>query len=69
MINFSLEKRPDYQTGEDKLTLVKKEDGKPDDEWCTIDDLNQLFDSCVARWGSNWNLEKVKVAITESQID
>lgn len=69
MITFTLEKRPDSETGEEKLTLVKTETGKPDDEWCTIDDLNQFFETCAARWGDNWNLEKVSVAITESQID
>ncbi len=69
MISFVLENRPHESTGVPMPTLVKKEEGKPDDEWCTVQDLDQLFEACVRRWGNNWNLEKIMVAITETQID
>ncbi len=68
IIDFKLEKG-----FADSYTLVKvmKDDlnNEVRDELCTTLDLDQLFDVCVKRWGNNWNLEKVMVAIKESEID
>jgi len=69
MITFILDNRPNDNTGLPELSVVKKTDGKPDEVWCSINDLDQLFTACVDRWGGNWNLEKVKLAIRESDID
>lgn len=69
MITFTLEKKADENTGVMVDTLVKKVTGKPDEDWCTVTDLDQLFDACVRRWGSNWNLEKVKMAIMDCGVE
>lgn len=69
MISFSLEKRPHARTGALLDTIIKREEGKPDDEWCNTQELDELFEACVARWGSNWDLNKVKLAISEAEFD
>lgn len=72
MISFQIEDRPD-SNGIRIPTVVKRvteADGhSSDEEWCTIQDLDRLFDCCVGRWGSNWNLEKVMTAIRECEFD
>lgn len=73
MIRFALEMVPN-SVGVSVPTLVKYKQatrGAPEEreEWCSVEDLDALFETCVARWGSNWNLEKVLVAIRESEID
>lgn len=65
---YTLEKKSDYGPGE-PLCLVKKEAGKPDDVMASVEDLENLFDTCVRRWKGNWNLEKLLTAIRESEID
>lgn len=66
---FTLEHRQD-ETGDIVPTLIKRDElGREIDEWCNVKELDQLFEACVSRWGKNWNLEKVMVAIRESQID
>ncbi len=69
MTTFALVKKINEETGSEQLALIKKVEGKPDEEWTTMDDLNRLFDSCVARWGSNWDLEKLIVCIRECEFD
>lgn len=72
-VYFKLEKVADENTGQeiDSVVQYKGEDGKPHDRevWCSVVDLDQLFNTCKDRWGDNWNLEKVKYAIRESEID
>lgn len=68
MIEFKLETVTSPNTGASTQALVKY-DGSNREEWGTVDDFDQLFDCCVRRWGKNWDLEKVKTAITESEID
>jgi len=66
---FEIKKITDEDTGAVLDSVVKVVDGKEDEVWCSIADLNKLFESCVTRWGSNWDLNKVCVAIVESNID
>lgn len=49
-------------------TLIKCQ-GTDQEEWCNVEDLDQLFNTCVQRWGKNWNLEKVLTAVKESEIN
>lgn len=72
-ISFAIEKLVSDQTGQvidGVVKLITHEDGTVDREtWCTILDLDKLFDTCVTRWGKNWNLEKVCAAIAETEIE
>jgi hypothetical protein len=71
-VYFKLEKVADENTGQelDSVVQYKENNGKSEREvWCSVLDLDQLFSACVDRWGKNWNLEKVKLAIRESDID
>lgn len=61
------------RTGQELLTLVKvtnMDDGRvhAEEPWCSILELDELFEACVAKWGSNWDLNKVKQAIEEAAI-
>lgn len=38
------------------------------EEWCNVMELDRLFDACVAKWGSNWDLEKVITAVREADF-
>jgi hypothetical protein len=71
-IKFSLEKRPD-RVGVLVDTIVRTEislvGGKVEEEWGTIQDLDNLFQACRDRWEGAWDLNKVCTAIRESMID
>jgi hypothetical protein len=69
-VRFELKKKED-STGQliDTLTKITEKDGKTTEEdWGTVQDFDRLFNTCVAKWGSNWDLEKILVAIRESSI-
>lgn len=72
LARFKLEKRCD-DNGQMLDTIVKytlKEgEEEQEEKWCTIVELDQLFDACVKRWGSNWDLEKLKTAVVECEFD
>jgi len=71
-MEFKLEKVPDDNTGQllDSIVQYKTEGGQTvRDVWCSVMELDRLFSACVDRWGGNWNLEKVIIAIRESDID
>lgn len=72
-IYFKLEKIKDENTGQEIDSVVQyKEDEKGNiekDVLCSVLDLDRLFNTCVDRWGKNWNLEKVLIAIRESEIE
>jgi len=68
-MKFVLEKIKDQNTGTEVDTLVKIADDGSRDEWCNVQDLDSLFDACVNRWGSNWDLNKVRTAIAECEFD
>lgn len=73
IISFKLEKVPNENTGQEIDSVVQyKQDekgGAPErDVWCSVVDLDRLFTACVDRWGKNWNLEKLMIAIRESEI-
>ena len=69
-LKFTLEKLPDENDRSVTLdTLVATfPDGKKE-TWCTVKDLDLLFETCHERWGFNWNLEKVLATIEETDID
>lgn len=67
-VTFKLEKVED-NTGTPVDTLVKYVEGKEGEPWINIQELDKLFDTCVARWSSNWDLEKVLTAIREAEFD
>lgn len=50
-------------------TIVKYIDDSNREEWCNVDDLDKLFDACVQRWGSNWDLNKVLEAVHDCEFD
>lgn len=77
-ISFAVEEITDEKTGQKLNAIVKtvtsaQVPGEPPvaeekEVWCTILDLDRLFDKCVKKWGSNWNLEKVLAAIDDSEV-
>lgn len=71
-VYFKLEKVTDEKTGTEVDTLVKytEDNGKvTTDPWIDVISLDQFFDACVQKWGNNWDLNKVKIAIRESEIE
>ena len=75
-VEFKLEKVLNEDTGTEKLSLVKytpvssgAATNTEREVWFAIEDIDRLFDTCVKRWKDNWDLDKVCVAISESQID
>ena len=65
---FEIKKIEEENTGASLDSVVKIVDGKPDEVWCSIAELHNLFTACVTKWGDNWNMEKITVAVTESDI-
>lgn len=64
MRTFALEKK----NGVD--TVVCKIEGKEDDDWCSVDDLDRLFEACSKRWSRyGWDLNKLIAAINECDFD
>jgi hypothetical protein len=49
--------------------VVKEVIGQEDDVWCSIADLDNLLNACETRWGNNWDLNKVCVAIAEANFE
>lgn len=76
-ISFAVEKVNHETTGQEldaivKTTVTEVEGAATKIEketWTTIIDLDRLFDKCVKKWGSNWNLEKLMAAIDDSEIE
>lgn len=73
MVSFALEEIIDERTGQRLQAVVKTEtfEGTQTpvkETWCTILDLDRLFDACAQKWGANWNLDKVIEAIRGSEI-
>jgi hypothetical protein len=69
MVTFALEKKAD-KNGQVQDTLVRKEDGKPDEDWGTVNDFDRLFAACSQRWAEyGWDLEKLITAVRECQFD
>ena len=69
-ITFTLEPIAD-SNGIEVPTLIKstEDGGKIDKEpWGNVQEFDRLFETCARKWGSDWDLEKVCVAITESEI-
>lgn len=69
MPKFIIDKRPQGAARDMMDTVVQVTEGQPDDEWCTIQDLDQLFEACKQRWGSNWDLQKLKTCVAECEFD
>ncbi len=67
-MKFELRKVRDH-LGTEIDTLFKIEDTGLEEAWCSVRELDYLFATCVKRWGSNWDLEKVTQAIRECEFD
>jgi len=60
----------DQKTGTKTQSIVELDDsGAVVDVWCSIQDLDTLFNTCVDRWNKNWDLSKVCLAISECEFD
>ncbi len=68
-IKFVLEDVPAERTGIPTPTLIKKEEGKPDDPWCTVADLDLLFATAAERWPDGFDLAKIQAAVREAEFD
>ena len=72
-VKFVLNKVENERTGSLEDALVKEVtvgDKTETEQWCTINELDRLFDACSRRWAENgWDLEKLIVAVNESTID
>lgn len=68
-MRFEIQKVKHEETGAELDTVVKLDDDGKRDEWCTIQDLDTLFQTCVNKWGNNWDLNKVCTAIEECDFD
>lgn len=69
MPRFTLEDVKQPATSVTVPTLVKYHDDGRREEWGNVQDFDQLFDTCVSRWGSNWDLNKVCTAIRECDFN
>lgn len=73
-VKFSLKKRQNERTGaiEDAVikTVIDDKGLTTEEQWCTISELDRLFDACSRRWADNgWDLEKLMVAVNECGFD
>lgn len=68
MPSFAVKKMRD-DNGQVLDSVVKTHDDGKEEVWCSIIDLDRLFDTCVARWGNNWDLEKVLTAIRGARFN
>ena len=67
---FELREMDDQKTGTKTQSIVELDDsGAVVDVWCSIQDLDTLFNTCVDRWNKNWDLSKVCLAISECEFD
>lgn len=40
------------------------------EQWCTIDELDRLFEACSRRWSVNgWDLEKLMTCVNECDFE
>lgn len=73
-VKFTLEKRENERNGtlEDAVikTVVNEKGESTEEQWCTIPELDRLFDVCQRRWADNgWDLEKLMTAVNECSFD
>lgn len=71
-VNFQLVKKED-ENGQLQDTLVRNQaldNGTIDTEdWCTISDLDRLFNACSRRWPKGWDLDKLLTCVSECDFD
>lgn len=72
-VKFTLEKVENERTGALEDALVKHEtlEGKTESEqWCTVNELDRLFEACSRRWEANgWDLEKLMTCVNECDFE
>jgi len=75
-VQFTLKKVPNERTGNPEDALIKETTddatGKvtESEQWCTVNELDRLFETCARRWPDNgWDLEKLMVAVNECDFD
>lgn len=39
------------------------------EEWCSVEDLDELFEACSRRWPVGWDLNKLLTCVEECQFD
>lgn len=59
---------PNPKQQEVPMIMLIHPDGRKE-SWGDVEDFDDLFKACHERWGGNWDLNKVCVAIKESEID
>lgn len=62
-------KKVKNKLGMDVDTLFQIDDQGKEEAWCNVLDIDILFDTCVRRWGENWDLNKVCVAVEEASFN
>lgn len=74
-VKFTLEKKENERTGAEEDAIIKNNiDDKgaviDQEQWCTIPELDRLFDACSRRWKDNgWDLEKLMTCVNECEFD
>jgi hypothetical protein len=73
-IKFVIEKRVNDRTGQEEDAIVKQvtdaSGSVTEDQWCTISELDRLFETCSRRWDEHgWDLEKLITCVTECEFD
>lgn len=69
MTQFIIKPVLNEDTGALLESVVKVTPGQDDEVWCSIQDLDTLFSTCVDKWGGNWDLNKICVAIKEANFN
>jgi hypothetical protein len=73
-VKFALVQKENDRTGQMEDTLVKQttsDNGSTEEEqWCTVPELDRLFDACSRRWQANgWDLEKLITCVNECDFE
>ncbi len=76
-VRFALEKETSPRTGALVDAVVKYSHPNPTlgqepeerEVWCSVEELDRLFEAASKRWGRNWDLEKVLIAVREADFD
>lgn len=74
-VKFKLEKVENDRTGALEDALIKETTDASgvvldSEQWCTVNELDRLFEACSRRWATNgWDLEKLMVAVNECDFE
>jgi hypothetical protein len=74
-VSFQVESIENEDLGQSELALVKTTlspvvgEVPKKETWGTIAEFDRLFNACSERWQDGWDLDKVILAVKESEID